>query len=159
MYNRSGTPSTEKDAGISQRLRMLRGELSKRQFAMQIGLSPQAYQRYEDGRIPSGRTLTNISNRLHVSPQWLLGIDGEPSSGEARLPIPDGMVQRILAKQHPGNGTGTPPEMTVADAVAYIARQLDLDPNRVMETIIDLVKQRPAKPLPSPSTPAAQPSA
>jgi hypothetical protein len=41
--------------------------------------------------------------------------------------------------------------MTVADAVAYIARQLDLDPNRVMETIIDLVKQRPVK---SPTAPS-----
>jgi hypothetical protein len=55
------------------------------------------------------------------------------------------MVQRILARQQSGNGTGTSPEMTVADAVAYIARQLDLDPNQVMATIIDLVKQRPAK--------------
>jgi transcriptional regulator with XRE-family HTH domain len=142
--------STEKNTAVAERLRMIRGVKSKRFFSTELGVSPQVYQKYEEGRIPSARQLLQIAHRLHVDPNWLLNGSKHVESTELRLPIPDGMVQRILARQQPDNGTGTPLEMTVADAVAYIARQLDLDPNRVMETIIDLVKQRPAKPSPAP---------
>jgi len=136
---------------LAERLRALRKDRSQTEFAKLCGLSQQVYWRYEQGTIPRTDVLVRMATRNGVTPEWLLGINDDDDSGPLRLPIPDGMVQRILARQQSGNGTGTSPEMTVADAVAYIARQLDLDPNRVMETIIDLVKQRPVK---SPTAPS-----
>ena len=56
-----------------QRLVSLRGNRSKAAFSRAIGLAPQVYQRYEDGRVPSPDILAKIADRCCVSVDYLLG--------------------------------------------------------------------------------------
>ena len=55
------------------RLVSLRGMRSKAAFARDLGIAPQVYQRYEDGRIPSPEILARIADRCKVTVDHLLG--------------------------------------------------------------------------------------
>lgn len=57
---------------FSERLKLLRGTRNKAEFARQIGISPQVYQRYESGRVPQANILAEIAGRCGVSVEWLL---------------------------------------------------------------------------------------
>ena len=67
--------STEKipESNFADRIRSLRGDRTKADFARFLGIPPPVYQRYEEGRIPSADNLMVISSRCGVSVDWLLG--------------------------------------------------------------------------------------
>jgi transcriptional regulator with XRE-family HTH domain len=70
---------------FSDRLRTVRGDRSKVEFARLIGTTAQNYQRYEAGRIPDAVILTTIAERCHVTVDWLLGRTAETGPiGELR---------------------------------------------------------------------------
>lgn len=60
---------------FSDRLKSLRNERKKADFARLLGVPPQNYQRYEDGRIPDADMLANIARKCGVTVDWLLGRD------------------------------------------------------------------------------------
>lgn len=61
---------------FAERLKKLRGDRSKAEFARFLGVSAPVYQRYEEGRIPRADTLSVIAERLGVTVRWLLNGDG-----------------------------------------------------------------------------------
>jgi transcriptional regulator with XRE-family HTH domain len=63
---------------FSDRLKSLRKDANKAVFSRKLGLSPQTYQHYEDGRIPRSDILGTIAERCGVSIDWLLGRDDSP---------------------------------------------------------------------------------
>ena len=68
---------------VGRRLRLVRGNLSQREFARRIGVPFRTYQRYEAGEtLPSGQALNNISQRTGKPIDWILQGDraGEPST-------------------------------------------------------------------------------
>jgi hypothetical protein len=60
---------------FSSRLRDVRGNRKKADFARFLGISATLYQRYENGRIPRADILSCIAQRSNVSSSWLLGLD------------------------------------------------------------------------------------
>jgi len=62
-----------RDTAFGERLRALRGQHSKAEFARLLGLSAQDYHRYEDGRMPRADTLMEIAKRRGVAVDWLIG--------------------------------------------------------------------------------------
>ena len=71
-------------AGIfSAQLKRLRNGRKKAVFCKELGLRPQNYQRYEDGRIPDAVILQGIANRCGVTMDWLLkGDAGSVTAGK-----------------------------------------------------------------------------
>lgn len=58
---------------FAERFKKLRGLETQKAFAERLGITPQAVLNYEKyGRIPKGRYLTNICQKLGVREQWLL---------------------------------------------------------------------------------------
>lgn len=58
---------------FAERIKKLRGLETQKAFAERLGITPQAVLNYEKyGRIPKGRYLTNICQKLGVREQWLL---------------------------------------------------------------------------------------
>jgi transcriptional regulator with XRE-family HTH domain len=57
---------------FAERLKALRGDLSKAEFARKIGVSSPVYQRYEEGRIPRANTLSVIAERCGIRIEDLL---------------------------------------------------------------------------------------
>ena len=60
---------------FSERIKTVRGQRSKAEFARVLLISPQNYQRYEDGRIPDADILDRIASQCNVTVDWLLGRD------------------------------------------------------------------------------------
>lgn len=59
---------------FSERLKGLRGDRKKAEFARFLGVSsPQTYQNYEAGRIPEPEILINIADKCGVTVDWLFG--------------------------------------------------------------------------------------
>ena len=57
-----------------ERLKKLRGKVSRAKFARQAGISPNTYYRYETGtRLPDINVLSRIADHANVTPGWLLG--------------------------------------------------------------------------------------
>ena len=70
---------------LGERLRKLRGGLSREKFSKNIGISARALVNYETmERFPRGDIVAQIAARLGVSPTWLLTGEGEMTekSGE-----------------------------------------------------------------------------
>ena len=62
---------------FAERIKKLRGLETQKTFAERLGITPQAVLNYEKyGRIPKGRYLTNICQKLGVREQWLLTGEG-----------------------------------------------------------------------------------
>lgn len=77
-----------------ERLKELRGTMSQEEFAAKIGEKQTSYSAWERGaREPVISVLENISNRLGVSADWLLGLSD--SRGESAAPA----QQKIIAAQ------------------------------------------------------------
>ena len=61
------------------RLKERRGDLTQADFARQLGINQQTYQRYESGiREPDLETLHQIGVTFNVSVDWLLGLSDRP---------------------------------------------------------------------------------
>lgn len=63
--------------------------MKKAAIAKQIGVSPQVYQRYEEGRIPSADIILKISKTIKKPVDWLLGHNGS----DQILPPNDPVIQ------------------------------------------------------------------
>lgn len=62
---------------FAERFKKLRGIETQKAFAEKLGITPQAVLNYEKyGRIPKGRYLANICQKLGVREQWLLSGEG-----------------------------------------------------------------------------------
>jgi transcriptional regulator with XRE-family HTH domain len=60
-------------AEIGKRLRMLRGDLTQREFSRKIGVTPRAYLRYEPGQRPlCAFQIIDICKACGVSANWFL---------------------------------------------------------------------------------------
>lgn len=57
---------------FSERLKMLRGNQSKADFARFLGVSAPLYQRYEEGRTPRSDILSLIATKCNKTVEWLL---------------------------------------------------------------------------------------
>ena len=69
---------------FSDRLKALRGDRKKAEFARIIGVSAPDYQRYENGRMPRADVLSDISARLGMTVDELLsGNSQNPTSPTA----------------------------------------------------------------------------
>ena len=65
---------------FAERLKELRGSMSQEEFASKIGEKQTSYSSWERGaREPVISVLENISNRLGVSTDWLLGLTDQRS--------------------------------------------------------------------------------
>ena len=58
---------------LSNRIKLLRGSLSREEFSEKTGISPRALANYEQGeRIPKADVIARICVRMGVSADWLL---------------------------------------------------------------------------------------
>ena len=70
------TRKINKSETFSERLKALRGEHSKVDFAKELGInSPVTYFNYEQGRVPNSGILEQIASKCNVTVDWLLGRD------------------------------------------------------------------------------------
>lgn len=103
---------------LSARLRLLRSERSKADFARFLGLSAPVYQRYEAGRIPAKDKLLEIAKRCRVDPDWLIGREeAERSAGVKPLEPCEGLSSPQAKLRHYQFQTQRTP--------AEVARDLD----------------------------------
>lgn len=63
---------------IIQRFRLVRGNQTKTAFALSIGLSPQAYQRYEGKRVPRAEILVRTCIVHGINMDWLFAVRNAP---------------------------------------------------------------------------------
>ena len=69
---------------IASRLRLLRGERSRRSFAAHLGTTESTLRNYENGlTFPGSDLLESICQKLRVSPVWLLLGEGAREGGES----------------------------------------------------------------------------
>lgn len=74
---------------FSDRLRELRGNRNKAEFARFLGIPAPMYHRYELGQVPKEDNLRVISKRCQVTVDWLLGLeDGEKKGADALTSTP-----------------------------------------------------------------------
>lgn len=67
---------------VGNRLKILRKNVSKKEFAVKIGISPRAYHYYESGeRLPPGSVLERIALISGKTVDWLLGCEKTEGSG------------------------------------------------------------------------------
>ena len=67
------------EAGLRERLNIIRGDRSIRWFAAQLGTNPETMRRHlQSGRLPAS-VLCVACDRFHVDPQWLLTGKGVPN--------------------------------------------------------------------------------
>jgi transcriptional regulator with XRE-family HTH domain len=95
--------STEKSEVFTERLIRLRDTRKKSDFARFLGLKPQVYQRYEEGRVPRHDILSVIAARCGVTVDWLLG-------QEHMRNAPVVSMLDIVAKEH-GDGYEIPTKL------------------------------------------------
>ena len=91
--------STPKGNVFSGRLKKLRGDRSKAEFARFLGFLAPVYQRYECGRIPSANNLSVIASRCSVTVEWLLGNESHTDKHEfdpALMAVPKDVHSRLL---------------------------------------------------------------
>ena len=98
-----------------ERLKELRGTMSQEEFAAKIGEKQTSYSAWERGaREPVISVLENISNRLGVSSDWLLGLSDVRTTSK-----------------------------TVDEAARGVRSRLKvLDPNQALRAEIDALKRR-----------------
>lgn len=59
--------------------------LTKKAFAEQIGIAPQALTKYANGRLPGGEILARMAGSLGVSSDFLLGISQMDYNDELQM--------------------------------------------------------------------------
>lgn len=78
-------------SNFSERLKLLRGNRNKAEFARFLGIPAPMYHRYENGQIPKHDYLSVISKKTGKTVDWLLGkdepIDPAAAKWEARSKI------------------------------------------------------------------------
>lgn len=63
---------------LAERIRLVRGELSRADFAKKLGIHLNTLGHYERGqRVPDALVLTNICNLFAVKPSWLILGEGQ----------------------------------------------------------------------------------
>jgi transcriptional regulator with XRE-family HTH domain len=75
---------------FGERLESLRGDKSQKQFAASLGLPINTYTNWVRGiREPSMSALINLSTRLGVSSDWLIGINKRRPAENAESKVAD----------------------------------------------------------------------
>ena len=83
---------------FGDRLESLRGDKSQKQFAASLGLPINTYTNWVRGiREPSMSALINLSTRLGVSSDWLIGIDKHPPECTDQHDKVDDLKQAIIS--------------------------------------------------------------
>ena len=85
MTKRASIQKNYSPKSMGNRLKLIRGDLSQREFATKIGVSLRAYQRYEHGeRLPPFDIVYKISNTCEVNMHWIIKGEGvkEPEKDE-----------------------------------------------------------------------------
>ncbi len=73
-------------ASVAERIRFLRGNFSREEFAASINIKPTTLRNYELGvSLPHAEVLSSICINLKISPAWLLLGEGEAQGQEAAL--------------------------------------------------------------------------
>jgi transcriptional regulator with XRE-family HTH domain len=75
---------------LKDRIKVVRGKLTQKEFASRLGIHEGTVQLYEAGNIPEGDILMRIHTLFHVDMNWLLAGEVEPFP-EKR---PNGVSQR-----------------------------------------------------------------
>ena len=67
---------------VAESLKRFRKEFSLKQkdIAAMLGVSPQAYQVYENKSVPSANIIVKLANAYNVSADYLLGLSDVPNS-------------------------------------------------------------------------------
>jgi len=63
---------------FKNRVKVVRGRLTQKEFASRLGIHESTVQLYEAGHIPKGDILKRIHTVFHVDMNWLLTGEGEP---------------------------------------------------------------------------------
>ena len=118
---------------IYKRLESLRfsGE-TKRDFARRIGIRPQQYNKYREGRAPSVEVALRISRATGASPLWILTGRG-PREGPAIYDPSDAEGPPVYASALPGpapSGRSAPGTDREGPEVAGEVRRLGLKSDR-----------------------------
>ena len=75
---------------FGDRLESVRGDLSQKKFAASLGVPINTYTNWVRGiREPSMSAIINLSTRLGVSADWLIGIDKRPPPENAASKVAD----------------------------------------------------------------------
>lgn len=75
---------------IADRIRQIRGHLTQKEFAEQIGITAQAVINYEvRGRHPKGSVIKTICNVFKINEAWLLTGEGAVYSADAQKKMAD----------------------------------------------------------------------
>ena len=75
---------------FGDRLESVRGDLSQKKFAASLGVPINTYTNWVRGiREPSMSAIINLSTRLGVSSDWLIGIDKRPPPSNAASKVAD----------------------------------------------------------------------
>ena len=102
--------------GFSKRLKMLRGDLTQKEFGARIKSSQSAVQVYEQGGLPKGDVLLRIRDEFNVNIDWLLTGDG-PQHPVKPSPQPEAPHHQPEAPHHqPDLHAPQTPIKTYADA-------------------------------------------
>jgi len=64
--------------GLGNRIKIVRGDLTQKEFAKKIGVHTHTAQLYEQGNIPKGDVLQRICEKFRININWLLTGEGEP---------------------------------------------------------------------------------
>ncbi len=92
LHNKTQQKKWTGTMSFAERFKKLRGLETQKVFAEKLGITPQAVLNYEKhGRVPKGRYLTNICQKLGVREQWLLTGEGPIYSKEDGLSASIGM--------------------------------------------------------------------
>jgi transcriptional regulator with XRE-family HTH domain len=80
---------------FSQRMRLLRGDISQAKAARKLGVSQQAWGKYETSSTsPSGESITQICSKFNVSADWLLGLS-ERRDGAVQTVTDPALEQKV----------------------------------------------------------------
>lgn len=78
-----------KNSNLGERIRAVRGSLSRAAFGKRIGITSGSLRNYEEGTaLPNAEVLTNICETCNVSTDWLLLGAGPMSARRAESPLP-----------------------------------------------------------------------
>lgn len=81
---------------FAERLKKARTDagLNQSDLAQQLGVGQNAISNYERGSTPKLETAVRIAEILHVSLDWLLGLEPSPSQNDSKIFL-DGLLERM----------------------------------------------------------------
>lgn len=107
-----------KNSNLGERIRAVRGSLSRAAFGKRIGITSGSLRNYEDGAAqPNAEVLAKICERCDVSTDWLLLGIGPMSACRVESSLP-----AVMAENNPANADADLSTVPVADRTGACAR-------------------------------------